>query len=123
MGAEFPDKSKIMEEDAEYIMHSYARFPVVIRSGSGALITDADGKEYLRSLGVPYRETPFENVFSASGFVRNADYDKGIYYHVLRRHNEVNRSNCFTKRDYRSWNMESNRYSIWSITYIFRVQI
>ena len=47
MGAEFPDKSKIMEEDAEYIMHSYARFPVVIRSGSGALITDADGKEYI----------------------------------------------------------------------------
>ena len=51
------------------------------------------------------------------------NYDKGIYYHVLRRHNEVNRSNCFTKRDYRSWSMESNRYSIWSITYIFRVQI
>ena len=47
--------------------------------GSTLVFYGADGKEYLRSLGVPYRETPFENVFSASGFVRNADYDKGIY--------------------------------------------
>lgn len=38
-----------------------------------------DGEKYLTSLGVSFEKTPFENVFVAKNFVRNDDYDKGIY--------------------------------------------
>lgn len=40
---------------------------------------DVDGKEYLTNLGVDFEQTPFENVFLAKNFVRNADYDLGKY--------------------------------------------
>lgn len=40
---------------------------------------DTDGKEYLDNLGVEYELTPFENVFLAKNFVRNSDYDLGVY--------------------------------------------
>ena len=38
-----------------------------------------NGEEYLKSLGVDFEITPFENVFLAKNFVRNEDYDKGLY--------------------------------------------
>jgi len=38
-----------------------------------------DGKSYLSNLGANFTSTPFDNVFSVKNFVRNADYDKGIY--------------------------------------------
>ena len=38
-----------------------------------------DGEEYLKNAGVSYEKTPFENVFSVKNFVRNKDYDDGIY--------------------------------------------
>ena len=38
-----------------------------------------DGKKYLEDLGVEFEITPFENVFLAKNFVRNADYDLGVY--------------------------------------------
>ncbi|MBE7081964.1 MAG: hypothetical protein E7372_05335 [Clostridiales bacterium] len=38
-----------------------------------------DGEKYLKDLGVEFETTPFENVFLAKNFVRNADYDLGIY--------------------------------------------
>ncbi len=38
-----------------------------------------DGEEYLRKIGATYEKTPFENVYIAEKFVRNADYDRGLY--------------------------------------------
>ncbi len=38
-----------------------------------------NGKDYLTKLGVEFVETPFDNVFIAEKFVRNLDYDLGIY--------------------------------------------
>ena len=38
-----------------------------------------DGNKYLTNLGVEFETTPFENVFLAKNFVRNSDYDLGIY--------------------------------------------
>lgn len=38
-----------------------------------------DGKQYLSEQNVEYKETTFENVYTVKNFVRNADYDKGIY--------------------------------------------
>ncbi len=35
------------ELDQAYVANTYARFPVEIVSGKGALVTDADGKEYI----------------------------------------------------------------------------
>ena len=40
---------------------------------------EEDGEKYLKSKGVNYETTPFDNVFYAQNFVRNEDYDKGIY--------------------------------------------
>ena len=38
-----------------------------------------DGQEYLSNLNLEFQKTPFDNVFTVKNFVRNADYDKGIY--------------------------------------------
>lgn len=38
-----------------------------------------NGAEYLDALGINYTETPFDNVYSCKNFVRNSDYDKGVY--------------------------------------------
>lgn len=40
---------------------------------------DTDGKRYLQNLNVSFTETPFNNVFRVNGFVRNCDYDAGVY--------------------------------------------
>ena len=40
---------------------------------------DVDGKEYLDKNKVCYETTPFENVFLAKNFVRNQDFDNGVY--------------------------------------------
>ena len=38
-----------------------------------------NGAEYLKKIGVEYQETPFKNVYYAQNFIRNNDYDKGVY--------------------------------------------
>ncbi len=38
-----------------------------------------DGENYLQSIGTDFEKTPFENVYLVKNFVRNSDYDKGIY--------------------------------------------
>ena len=40
---------------------------------------ELNGKEYLESLGVSYELTPFDNVYSVANFVRNEDFQKGLY--------------------------------------------
>lgn len=40
---------------------------------------EVDGKKYLESLGVNFEDAQFKNVFTANNFVRNADYDNGVY--------------------------------------------
>ncbi len=37
----------IIEKDKEYIASTYARFPLVLKSGKGSIITDEDGREYI----------------------------------------------------------------------------
>ncbi len=38
-----------------------------------------NGEEYLKDHNIIYEKTPFDNVYFAKNFVRNSDYDKGIY--------------------------------------------
>ncbi len=40
---------------------------------------DVDGKEYLDTALVKYESTPFENVYSVEGFVRDDGFERGIY--------------------------------------------
>lgn len=40
---------------------------------------ETDGEEYLKNLGVSFEKTPFANVYNAVNFIRNEDYDKGVY--------------------------------------------
>ncbi len=40
---------------------------------------DVDGEKYLKERSVEYSLTPFNNVFKVKNFVRNSDYDKGVY--------------------------------------------
>ncbi len=37
----------IKEKDSLYVANTYARFPIVLESGKGSLVTDSDGKEYI----------------------------------------------------------------------------
>ena len=41
------DRSHIKELDAQYIVHTYNRYDVVVDHACGAVVTDADGKEYV----------------------------------------------------------------------------
>ena len=41
------DRSHIKELDAKYIVHTYNRYDVVVDHAFGAVVTDADGKEYV----------------------------------------------------------------------------
>ncbi len=41
------NKNDIFSLDSEYIAHTYARFPVCISNGSGSLLYDENGKEYI----------------------------------------------------------------------------
>lgn len=38
-----------------------------------------DGEQYLKDKNVEFVKTPFENVFNVKNFIRNSDYDKGVY--------------------------------------------
>ena len=40
---------------------------------------EVDGEKYLIDNKIVYEKTPFNNVFFAKNFIRNADYDKGLY--------------------------------------------
>ncbi len=40
---------------------------------------DIDGEEYLKSKGVEYEKTPYDNVYFVKNFTRNEDFDKGLY--------------------------------------------
>src|SRR5271169_4869342 len=42
---------KIIEDSEHYLMHTYNRFPIVLRKGRGMRVWGADGKEYLDFLG------------------------------------------------------------------------
>ncbi|MEW5746054.1 MAG: acetylornithine transaminase [Nitrospirota bacterium] len=42
---------KIIEDSDRYLMHTYNRFPVVLRKGRGVKVWGADGKEYLDFVG------------------------------------------------------------------------
>ena len=41
------DRSHIKELDAKYIVHTYNRYDVVVDHACGAVVTDADGREYV----------------------------------------------------------------------------
>ncbi len=38
-----------------------------------------DGEEYLKNKGVEYQKTPFEKVYLAKNFIRDKEYDNGLY--------------------------------------------
>lgn len=38
-----------------------------------------NGEEYLKNKNVDFEKTPFNNVFTVKNFVRNEDYDRGVY--------------------------------------------
>lgn len=40
---------------------------------------DVDGEEYLKSKNLDFEKTPFDNVYLVNNFIRNSDYDKGVY--------------------------------------------
>lgn len=45
------EAAKIIEDSERYLMHTYNRFPVVLRKGRGTRVWGADGKEYIDFVG------------------------------------------------------------------------
>ena len=41
------NREKVIDRDEQYIMHTYARSPVVIERGEGLVARDANGRTYL----------------------------------------------------------------------------
>lgn len=41
------DREQIKAKDAEYIVHTYNRYDIVIDHAKGAVVTDADGRDYI----------------------------------------------------------------------------
>ena len=48
---EFDTDADFIAEDERYLMHSYARLPVKFVRGSGCVLTDSEGRDYLDFLG------------------------------------------------------------------------
>lgn len=42
---------KLLDDSARYLMHTYARYPIVMRKGRGMKVWSADGTEYLDFVG------------------------------------------------------------------------
>ncbi|MDA8084570.1 MAG: acetylornithine transaminase [Nitrospiraceae bacterium] len=45
------DTKKLLEESDKYLMHTYGRYPIVLRKGRGMKVWGSDGKEYLDFVG------------------------------------------------------------------------
>src|SRR4030065_1616187 len=45
------ETKKLIDESSLYIMHTYKKFPVILRKGRGMKAWGADGKEYLDFVG------------------------------------------------------------------------
>ena len=58
----------IFERDSQYIANTYARFPVDIISGHGAVAVDSDGKEYIDRRSVYSCPSLSRRSFFVSGF-------------------------------------------------------
>ena len=41
------NSKEYMEQTEQYVLHTYNRFPVVLKKGHGVYLTDADGNDYL----------------------------------------------------------------------------
>ena len=78
------DRSHIKELDAKYIVHTYNRYDVVVDHACGAVVTDADGREYVdfcsgyaaNSLGYG-NEAWLEAVI---GQLRKVQHTSNLYY-------------------------------------------
>lgn len=42
-----PSHDSVIQKDAKYVMQNYGRQPLVLESGSGAIVCDIDGKKYI----------------------------------------------------------------------------
>jgi len=76
--------SKVMELDAKYVAHTYARFPVEADHGSGSLIYDTDGKRYI-DMGTGIGVTAFgigDPVWKAAviGQIEKLQHVSNLYY-------------------------------------------
>lgn len=61
---------QIIEKDAEYLMKTYGRYQVAVKSAKGSVVTDYDGKEYIDfSSGIGVNSIGYGN----------EDYAKAIY--------------------------------------------
>ncbi len=45
------ESRKLLEESDHYLMHTYTRYPIILRKGRGMKVWGADGKEYLDFVG------------------------------------------------------------------------
>ena len=89
-----PDKDK---DNTEYlsVKYSYPRYAVEllvkdygeeesekimsVTGGKTFVRFEKDGEKYLDERNVKYEKTCFDNLFICDNFVRNEDYDKGVY--------------------------------------------
>ena len=41
------DLEKLKQDESQYVMHTYGRYPIALESGKGCILTDSEGKNYI----------------------------------------------------------------------------
>ena len=79
------DRSHIKELDAKYIVHTYNRYDVVVDHACGAIVTDANGKEYVDLCsGYAANSLGYQNeawLDAVIGQLKKVQHTSNLYYH------------------------------------------
>ena len=74
----------VKELDGEYIAGTYARFPVVLKSGKGSVATDENGREYIDlSTGIAVNTFGFSDsewISAVTGQLNKLQHSSNLYY-------------------------------------------
>ena len=78
------DRSHIKELDSQYIVHTYNRYDVVVDHACGAIVTDANGKEYVDLCsGYAANSLGYQNeawLDAVKGQLKKVQHTSNLYY-------------------------------------------
>lgn len=70
------NSKEYMEQTEQYVLHTYNRFPVVLKEGHGVYLTDADGNDYLdfgagiAVFALGYGNEAYNDAVKSAGWIR-----------------------------------------------------
>ena len=80
------NSKEYMEQTEQYVLHTYNRFPVVLKEGHGVYLTDVDGNDYLdfgagiAVFALGYGNRAYNDALKAQ--VDQIIHTSNLYYHI-----------------------------------------